>query len=121
MPASVAALMLYEEGHFFLDDPISKFLPAFKEMRVQVGNPPPGVHIPAAGSATVPAMREITMRDCLTHTAGFGANPPAGARNQNETVADRMAELAKRPLAFQPGTDWRYGQHTSRTPATDAA
>ncbi len=106
---SVAALILYEEGHFFLDDPISRYLPAFKNMRVQIGNPPPGAHIPGLGSATVPAVREITMRDCLTHTGGFAANPPAGARNPSEPMSERMKALAARPLAFQPGTEWRYG------------
>lgn len=106
---SVAAMILYEEGNFFLDDPISKFLPAFKSMTVSVGNPPPGVHIPAAGASTVPAMREITVRDCLTHTAGFGANGTGPRRAPTDTVADAVAKLATRPLAFQPGTNWRYG------------
>ena len=105
---SVAVLMLYEEGHFFLDDPISRFLPEFKEMSVATGNPPPGVHIPAHGSATVPALREITVRDCLTHTAGFGANDRARP-GPEVTIAQTVRELAARPLAYQPGTEWRYG------------
>lgn len=74
-----------------------------------VGNPPPGAHIPAApGADTVPAMREITIRDCLTHTAGFAVTT-AGRRAPDETVADSVAKLARQPLAFQPGTNWRYG------------
>lgn len=107
---SVATLILYEEGHFFLDDPISKYLPAFKQMRVRVEAPPPGVHVPFAGAATVPAVREITVRDCLTHTAGFAATRAAPAANGPvRSAAEQVAELATKPLVFQPGSNWLYG------------
>ncbi|HEY7294221.1 MAG TPA: serine hydrolase domain-containing protein, partial [Dehalococcoidia bacterium] len=107
---SLATLMLYEEGHFFLDDPIAKFLPAFKQMRVLAGAAPPGVHVPFSGAATVPAARPITVRDCLTHTAGFAANPAApGANGAVRSVAEQVAELATKPLVFQPGSGWLYG------------
>ena len=104
---SVAAMILHEEGHFFLDDPISRFLPAFKTMMVNAGSPPAGSHIPGVG--LVPAHRPITMRDCLTHTAGFVSNEAINRTSVTQTIAERTLELAKRPLAFQPGTDWRYG------------
>lgn len=58
--ACVGLLMLYEEGHFLLNDPISKFLPSFKNMMVK-----------AKRDMLEPARREITFRDCMTHTAGF--------------------------------------------------
>lgn len=108
--ASLATLMLYEEGHFFLDDPIAKFLPAFKQMRVLAGAAPPGVHVPFSGAATVPAVRTITVRDCLTHTAGFAANPATpGGNGAVRSVAEQVEELATKPLVFQPGTGWLYG------------
>lgn len=108
--ASLATLMLYEEGHFFLDDPIAKFLPAFKQMRVLAGAAPPGVHVPFSGAATVPAVRPITVRDCLTHTAGFAANPATpGGNGAVRSIAEQVEELATKPLVFQPGTNWLYG------------
>ncbi|HZQ37355.1 MAG TPA: serine hydrolase domain-containing protein [Dehalococcoidia bacterium] len=108
--AALATLMLYEEGHFFLDDPIARFLPGFKDMRVLAGAAPPGVHVPFSGAATVPAVRPITVRDCLTHTAGFAANPATpGGNGAVRTIADQVEELATKPLVFQPGTGWLYG------------
>ena len=60
---STAIMMLYEEGRFQLDDPIARFLPCFKDMRVSVG----GMR---GKLETVPAERDITFRDLLTHTSG---------------------------------------------------
>ncbi len=97
--ACAALLMLYEEGHFVLDDPISRFLPAFKRMLVN--------HLPAK--------REISIRDCMTHTVGFstaaarvGPVPPA-----EEPVSDTVARLATLPLTFHPGEQWAYNSGTT--------
>src|SRR5499427_5016003 len=62
---SVAVMILYEEGKFLLDDPISKFLPEFKNPKVLVK--------PTSGGEpyTIPAAREITIRDLITHTSGI--------------------------------------------------
>jgi CubicO group peptidase (beta-lactamase class C family) len=118
---SVAVMMLFEEGHFLLSDPISKWLPEFANMKV--------AQIPAAddrlGSPykAVPAARPITIRHLLTHTAGLPNSyrgltqteyaKAAARENPNETMADVIARIAKLPLNFHPGDAWEYG------PATD--
>lgn len=118
---SVAVMMLLEEGRFILNDPISRFLPEFKNPKVAVANRP---HERADGGfSVVPANREITIRDLLTHTAGLasGSGGPTLAlakklqesRKPDETLDEYMKDLAKLPLNFQPGTAWEYG------PATD--
>ena len=61
---SVAVMMLYEQGHFQLDDPVSLFLPYFADMRVAVGGQRGKID-------TVPAARPMTIRDLLTHTSGL--------------------------------------------------
>ncbi|MDE0104811.1 MAG: serine hydrolase [Bryobacterales bacterium] len=120
--ASVAAMMLWEEGRFQLRDPISKFLPEFSRMEVALRvEPKDRARVPYT---TVRARNRITVQHLLTHTAGL-ANPYRGVTRElyNElrasrapggTVADYVAELAKLPLNFEPGERWEYG------PATDA-
>ena len=119
--ASVALMMLYEEGHFLLHDPIAKFLPEFAKMNVaQVAA---GDERVGAPYKLVPAARPITFRHVLTHTAGFpnsyrGLTQAEFSReyprkNANETVADAVKRLAAMPLNFHPGDAWEYG------PATD--
>ncbi|MSV29587.1 MAG: class A beta-lactamase-related serine hydrolase [Bryobacterales bacterium] len=117
--ASVAVMMLHEEGHFLLTDPVSRWLPEFKNPKVAIANAP---HERAgAGFRLVPAEREITVRDLLTHTAGL-ASGTAGptvdllkkiSRKPDDTLADYIPRLAGLPLNFQPGAAWEYG------PATD--
>ncbi|HSC46378.1 MAG TPA: serine hydrolase domain-containing protein [Candidatus Acidoferrum sp.] len=111
---SVAVMMLYEEGKFLLDDPISKYLPEFKNAKVLVK--------PASGEPyTIPATREITIRDLLTHTSGltYGWNETLGQRYKDAHVADGLSQydgtiadstqrLASVPLLFSPGTRWEY-------------
>ncbi|MGC2450493.1 MAG: serine hydrolase domain-containing protein, partial [Candidatus Sulfotelmatobacter sp.] len=64
---TVAAMMLYEEGKFLLEDPVSKYLPGFKNMKVLVK--------PAEGERyTIPATKEITIRDLMRHTSGMTYN-----------------------------------------------
>jgi CubicO group peptidase (beta-lactamase class C family) len=119
---SVAILMLLEEGKLLLTEPVSKFLPEFRDLQVAVPNQPslPGVatQLKAGDFHLVPANREITLRDLLTHTSGLGsatvgpglaavaaimqAGPPAG------TLADVVPRLAAIPLSFQPGDAWEY-------------
>ena len=115
---SVAVMMLYEEGRFQLDDPVSKVLPAFSNMRVFTGG--------GYGSViTVPAVRDITYRDLLTHTSGltYGfmqAGPvDAAYRAQGielpgteKSLAEMMNLLAAQPLIAQPGAEWNYSHAT---------
>ncbi|HTQ97150.1 MAG TPA: serine hydrolase domain-containing protein, partial [Candidatus Acidoferrum sp.] len=72
---TTAVMILYEEGHFLLDDPISKYLPEFKNPKVLV-KPPNG-----GKTYTIPATREITIRDLLRHTSGltYHWDPDLGA------------------------------------------
>jgi CubicO group peptidase (beta-lactamase class C family) len=115
---SVAAMMLYEEGSFQLDDPISRFIPAFSGQRVWSGGGFGAVQ-------SEPALRDITFRDLLTHTSGltYGfmqANPvDAMYREQNidrlgidMTLAEFVEKVAKLPLVAQPGTRWNYSVST---------
>jgi len=116
---SVAVMMLYEEGRFQLDDPISRFLPAFKGSRVAVGGSRGKVE-------TVPAERDITFRDLLTHTSGltygFMEATPVDAMYRDNKLADfghpdselmeTVERLAKLPLIAQPGKEWNYSVAT---------
>lgn len=118
---SLAVMMLHEEGKFLLNDPVSKFLPEFRNPKVAVANAPN--ERAAEGYRLVSANREITIRDLLTHTAGLasGTGGPtmelAKKLSQNRKPADTLSsyipQLAALPLNFQPGTAWEYG------PATD--
>src|SRR6266542_4030295 len=67
---SAAVMMLLEEGRFLLTDPVSKFIPEFKDPKVMVLNAPGASR---AATRLIPAEREITIRDLLTHTAGLAA------------------------------------------------
>lgn len=113
-----AILMLMEEGKLRLTDPVSKFIPEFRGLKVAVMEERNG----RVGSApdqpqfyTVPASREITIRDLLTHTSGLVSGGPASrveaekiARKPGETLADYIPRLGSVPLDFQPGTRWSY-------------
>lgn len=112
---SVAVMMLYEEGKFLLDDPIAKFIPEFKEPKVLM-----------ADGTTVPAKREITIRDLLRHTSGisyrFWGKPVAevyekagifdGLAPTEGTIADMTKRIAAQPLHSQPGEAFEYGLNT---------
>jgi len=109
-----AVMMMLEEGKVQLGDPVSKFIPEFKVMKVAMaedpakgpGNPPKFY--------TVPAAREITVKDLLTHTSGLSSGPMGQSevakirRKPTETLADYIPRLASTPLEFQPGTRWMY-------------
>jgi CubicO group peptidase (beta-lactamase class C family) len=111
---SVAIMMLYEEGHFQLDDPITRFLPAFANMRVYTGGG-------RAAPSTEAALRDITFRDLLTHTSGltygFMESHPVDAmyrdagvnfQTAETSLAEVVARAATLPLLAQPGTAWNY-------------
>jgi CubicO group peptidase (beta-lactamase class C family) len=124
----VATLMMMEEGKIRLQDPVSRFIPEWRNMTVGVPLPaqPAGRGAGAApggrtgGPAsepryyTVPIEREITVRDLLTHTSGVvsGTISSAAARSvaatPKETLADFIPRLGKVPTEFQPGTRWAY-------------
>ncbi len=111
---SLAVMMLYEEGHFLLDDPVSKYIPEFKNPKVLVK--------PASGKPyTIPARNEITIRNLLTHTSGLtyhwnpdlgqmytDANVAHGLLPYDGTIGDSVRHLAGLPLLFNPGERWEY-------------
>ena len=112
---SLAVMMLYEEGHFLLDDPVSKYIPEFKNPKVIVK--------PASGASySIPAAKEITIRNLLTHTAGLtyhwnaelgamykDANVAHGLLPYDGTIGDSVKHLAALPLLFNPGERFEYG------------
>jgi CubicO group peptidase (beta-lactamase class C family) len=120
---SVAVLQLMEEGRLGLNDPVSKWVPAFATTTVQVAGP--------NGPTIVPAKRAITIRDLLTHTAGisYGTEPrvaaayeakglgPAAGRgwyfaDKDDGVCPSIERLATVPFVAQPGEEWVYGYNT---------
>lgn len=101
---AVAVMMLYEEGRFLLEDPVSKYLPPFAEPRVLSGEA-------ESSGQTVPAVRPITIRQLLTHTSGlfnFKDYPPANMHSEL-TLESWVNQIAAVPLSHQPGEAWRYG------------
>lgn len=111
---SVAVMMLYEEGKFLLEDPISKYLPEFKNPKVLM-KPPQGEPY------TIPATKEITIRDLLRHTSGLTynwnedlgpmyekANVASGLLPYDGTIGDSVKNLAALPLLFNPGDRFEY-------------
>lgn len=108
---SVAALRLIEEGSVGLDDALSKYLTEFAGPTVLI-NPQ------SAGDGVVPASRELTIRDLLTYTAGFGyaRDYPADLKLDRAailgldlSIAEGSQTLARFPLLHQPGARWHYG------------
>ncbi len=114
---SVAAMTLWEEGAFDLNDPISRWLPEFSDMRVYTG----GI---GRTLTTVPATEPIRVWHLLTHTSGLSAGfmrvshvdelyrdagYDLGSPAQNDSLAECVTDWAGLPLRFQPGTAWGYG------------
>ncbi len=111
---SLAVMMLYEEGKFLLTDPVSKYIPEFADMRVII----PGSEI-SAKPPTEPAKTPITIRHLLLHTAGLSYGSEGHAllyrnakiaelRNPAHTIRDMTVALAKLPLLYHPGEQYRY-------------
>ncbi len=119
---SVAAMMLYEEGKFLLTDPLSKYIPEFKNPAVL-----DKYNAVDTTYTTVPALREITIRDIFSHTSGIGyaqigsatANAiyfkntiNGGIGTPYSTLKEVITRLAKLPLFVQPGSEYYYGLNT---------
>ncbi len=111
---SVAIMALYEEGRFQLDDPITRFLPCFANMRVFTGGSRGKIE-------SVPAERDITFRDLLTHTSGltygFMESTAVDAmyrqggvdfQTEEASLQSVVEKAAAMPLIFQPGSQWSY-------------
>ena len=115
---TVAALMLYEEGCFQLDDPISKFIPAFADTRVFANGD-------SESFTTAPLARAITVHDLMIHTSGltygFQHEHAVDALYRKRRIefnanvgplAEVVEAAAAQPLVFQPGTRWNYSVST---------
>ena len=109
----VAIMMMVEEGRLRLNDPIARYIPEFRGMKVgvaQQGGAPGG----DVQFYTVPAQREITVKDLLTHVSGLGSGPMGTsditkvARKDGEKLADYIPRLGTTTLEFQPGSRWTY-------------
>jgi CubicO group peptidase (beta-lactamase class C family) len=120
---STAILMLVEEGRIALTDPVSRFIPAYAHTTV--------ASLADSGRTVVPARRQITIQDLLTHTAGIsygterwvaeryaakGLGPAAGngwyTADKTEPVCETMERLASLPFVAQPGESFVYGYNT---------
>lgn len=110
---SVAVMMLYEEGRFQLDDPVSKYIPEFGDLEVLLSLDKTGMHL-------VKPLRPLTIRDLLMHTSGLcsgGDDTPVDSMYRaanlfDGNLKDMMVKLAKIPLMYQPGTRWNYSRST---------
>lgn len=119
---SVGIMILYEQGKLLLDEPISDFIPEFKNQTVL-----DKFNEADTTYTTKPANRDITFRDLLTHTSGLDYTDiggskvaliykknkiPSGLGYFNANLLERMKAMAKLPLSFQPGEKWQYGLNT---------
>jgi len=114
---ATSTMMMVEQGKFLLMDPISKYLPEFKSMTVEMKK------ADGSGYETVPAARPITIQDLLRHTSGFTYGGSLDASRTAAKAAYRkieqvdggitgdemLKELANTPLVHQPGTTFEYG------------
>jgi CubicO group peptidase (beta-lactamase class C family) len=120
-----AIMMLMEDGKVRLNDPVSRFVPEFKGLKVAVIQEPAGGAPPAAAGAgqrgadqvdyyTIPATREITIQDLLTHVSGLGSGRASNAAirkngdRPGKTLAEYIPLWGSTPLDFQPGSKWTY-------------
>lgn len=109
---TAAFMMLYEEGHFFLNDPVEKYLPWFKDLKVAV-DPSKGI-----AGGTVPSESKITMAMLLSHTSGLSHGIAAGKLEEeirnaiysptHENIESRIKTMVTMPLIGQPGKQWYY-------------
>jgi CubicO group peptidase (beta-lactamase class C family) len=101
---AVAVMMLHEEGRFRLDDPVSKYLPEFKDLVVMV-----------SGGVTRRPAREITVEDLLLHTSGLNHRTSdeyrtAQVRSRLDALPQFIEKIARAPLMEDPGTRYRYSE-----------
>jgi Beta-lactamase class C and other penicillin binding proteins len=119
---SVAVMMLWEEGRLLLDDPISKYIPAFKAPQVL-----DGFNAADSSYTTIPALREITIRDLLSHSSGiayptiteddriqaiYTKNNVLSGIGNKAILKEQVDKLAKMPLLHSPGYRFTYGLNT---------
>jgi CubicO group peptidase (beta-lactamase class C family) len=108
----VALMMLYEEGKFRLSDPVAKYIPEFKNLKVAAG-------VGKNGPIVEDADHPMTIRELMSHTAGltygiFSRSQvddmyvKAGVLDPNSTLKDMIHKLSKIPLRQQPGSLWHY-------------
>jgi len=112
---SIGIMMLLEDGHFLLNDPVAKFIPEFAETKVGVES--------NGKLELVPARRQMTVQDLLRHTSGLtydhtGNGPvqqlykESRLRSRKITNAEHATMLAGMPLICQPGAEWNYSRST---------
>ena len=107
---STALMMLYEEGRFLLTDPVSDWIPELADKQAIIRD--------EFGTRRVPALRPISIRDVLAHTAGVDPNPADLSEAEREllpraaTLEETLLQRAPLPLDFHPGDEWRYGSST---------
>lgn len=112
---AVAALTLWEQGRFHMHDPIDKYLPQLKDLKVYAGGT-------AEDMQLVDAEKPVRIIDLFMHTAGFSygfSDSPVDkrykqlqAQDREMTVDEMLEEIAKLPLQHQPGSAWHYGINT---------
>lgn len=110
---SVAIMMLYEEGYFQLNDPVSDYIPEFKDLKVLSSIDKNGLHV-------VDQIKPMTIQDLLIHTSGLtgvGADSPVdsmynAANLSDGSLKDMIQKISKIPLLYQPGTTWNYSRST---------
>jgi CubicO group peptidase (beta-lactamase class C family) len=116
---SVAAMLLAEEGKLLIADPVSRYIPAFADLKVASNSD----DVNAKSLTLEPVRREMTVQDLLRHTSGLTyahltgphlrqAYEAAGVVDERQTNAGMAEKLAKVPLAYQPGSTWQYGVST---------
>lgn len=119
---SLAVMLLWEEGRFLLDEPVSKYIPEFKSPKLLKS-----FKKEDSTFTTEPALREITIRHLLTHSSGIDyavigspefkaiyakAGIPSGIGNDRDVLGDKMKLLGTMPIKHQPGEKWTYGLNT---------
>src|SRR4051812_23377134 len=112
---SVGIMMLIEDGHFLLGDPVAKFIPEFADQKVGVEN--------NGKLDLVPLKRQMTVQDLLRHTSGITYDHTGNGlvqqlyqqsrlRSRKITNAEHAAMVASMPLICQPGAEWNYSRST---------
>ena len=112
---SVGIMMLVEDGHFMLNDPVAKFIPEFADQKVGVEN--------NGKLDLVPVKRQMTVQDLLRHTSGLTYDHTGNGlvqqlyqqsrlRSRKITNAEHATMVAGMPLICQPGAEWNYSRST---------
>lgn len=93
----VAMMMLVDEGKLAIDDPVAKYIPEFANVKKPDGSP-----------------ANLTVRHLMTHTSGLAEAPPDVTRTATK-LADLIPAITSKPVAFDPGSQWRYCQSSINT------